>query len=164
MKYRLVVALAVAISLTVPSAAARPRMCRLFRYAIDSSPDLSNLTRTAERSGYVVLQAWRLDELRAIKAANPSTKVLVYKNLSFSAQATDPSGLSSTGVTYEEADQIRTGSSGTRGQRFNSSGWGWLWAMDVGNADSSAAGRTTWSPRWTGTGGTACCSTTSTPR
>ena len=135
MKSRLVVALAIAISLTVPSGASATDV-PLFRYAIDSSPDLSNLTRTAERSGYVVLQAWRLDELRAIKAANPSTKVLVYKNLSFSAQATDPSGLSSTGVTYEEAETnpdwfLRN----TSGQRFNSSGWGWLWAMDVGNAD-----------------------------
>ena len=108
----------------------------LFRYSIDSSPDFSNLTRTAERSGYVVLQAWRLDELRAIKAANPNVKVLVYKNLSFSAKATHQSGLSSTGVTYEQGEANPSWFLlSTSGQRFSSGGWTWLWAMDVGNAD-----------------------------
>jgi hypothetical protein len=134
MKSRLALALAVAICLTAPVAsvsAATP----LFRYSIDSSPDFSNLARTAERNGYVVLQAWRLDELRAIKAANPTTKVLVYKNLSFASAGSDPSRLASTGVTYAEADENGWFLKNSSGQRFSSNGYNWLWAMDIGNPD-----------------------------
>jgi hypothetical protein len=135
MKSRLVLALAIAISLTAP-AAASAAPSSLFRYSIDSSPDFSDLRRTAERNGYVVLQAWRLDELRAIKAANPGVKVLVYKNLSFAAKAGHPTGLSSTGVTHAEAEQNpHWFLQNTSGQRFSSGGYNWLWAMDVGDAE-----------------------------
>ena len=106
------------------------------RLAINSSPDFSNLARTAQRHGYVVLQSWRISEMRAIKAANPNTKVLVYKNMSFSAVQSESSGRSSTGVTYQEADTLHPDwfLLNTSGQRFSSGGYSWLWAMDVGNA------------------------------
>ena len=135
MKSRLVVALAVATSLCGPVAASEAAT-PLFRYAIDSNPDFTNLTRTAERNGYVVLQAWRLNELRAIKAADPNVKVLVYKNLSFAATNAHPTGLSSTGVTLAEAEANPDWFlKNTSGQRFSSGGYSWLWAMDVGNPD-----------------------------
>jgi hypothetical protein len=135
MKSRLVVALAIATALTAPAAATAAPV-PLFRYSIDSSPDLSDLTRTAQRNGYVVLQAWRLNEKAAIKAANPNTKVLLYKNLSFCSKTAHASGLTSTGVSCEQADQNPSWYLlNTSGQRFSSGGYNWLWAMDVGNPD-----------------------------
>lgn len=135
MKSRLALAFAVATALTAlaaPAAAAAP--APLFRYSIDPSPDFSDLTRTANRNAYVVLQAWRLDELRSIKAANPETKVLVYKNLSFAAKGYGPGGLSSTGVSYDEASQ-QPGwlLKNTSGRPFTSVGYDWLYAADVGD-------------------------------
>jgi hypothetical protein len=132
MKSRLAMALAVAISLLAPAAAAAGPV-PLMRYSIDSNPDFTDLQRTAARNGYVVLQAWRLDEMRAIKAANPNVKVLVYKNLSFASAGSDPSKLASTGVTYAEADQNDWFLKNTSGQRFSSGGYNWLWAMDIGD-------------------------------
>jgi hypothetical protein len=135
MKSRLAMALAVAAALIAP-ATATAAPTPLFRYSIDSSPDFTDLTRTAQRNGYVVLQAWRLAEKAAIKAANPNTKVLLYKNLSFCAKTAHGSGLNSTGVPCEQADQNPSWYLlNTSGQRFSSGGYNWLWAMDVGNAD-----------------------------
>jgi hypothetical protein len=134
MKSRVAVALAIAISLAAPPAASAADV-PLLRYSIDSSPDFSDLTRTAQRNGYVVLQAWRLDELRAIKAASPGTKVLVYKNLSFCSKTAHASGLTSTGVSCEQAEQSQDWFLlNTSGRRFSSGGYNWLWAMDVGDA------------------------------
>jgi hypothetical protein len=132
MKSRLAAVFAVAIALITPAAASAGPV-PLLRYSIDSSPDFTDLQRTAARNGYVVLQAWRLDELHAIKAANPNVKVLVYKNLSFASAGSDPSKLASTGVTYAEADQNGWFLNNTSGERFTSGGYGWLWAMDVGD-------------------------------
>jgi Hypothetical glycosyl hydrolase family 15 len=141
MKSRLVMAVVIAICITAPgTASASAAGAPLFRYSIESSPDFSDLTRTAQRNGYVVLQAWRLDEMRAIKAANPNTKVLVYKNLSFCSKTASPSGLTSTGVSCEQAELDPSWFLlNSSGQRFTSWGYHWLWAMDVGNADYQRA-------------------------
>jgi len=127
-------ALFVALSAVLPAAHALAAGSHL-RYAIDSNPSFADLERTARRQGIVVLQAWRLDELRALKAANPNVKVLVYKNLSFAAQGgVGPGGLSSSGVSYREAEENpQWFLKNTAGERFASGGYSWLWAMDVGS-------------------------------
>jgi len=88
---------------------------------------------TAARQEFVVLQAWQTDRLRALKAADPGVRVLVYKNLSFAAElGASHVGPSPSGVLYSEAPDswfLRN----TSGQRFTSGSYGWLWAMDVGD-------------------------------
>jgi hypothetical protein len=105
------------------------------RLAIDSAATFPSYTQSATRHRYAILHAWQQDRMRALKAADPNIKVLVYKNLSFSIQSTS-AGYASTGVRYGEAD---AGHSdwfllNTSGQRFTSRGYTYLWAMDVGNA------------------------------
>jgi hypothetical protein len=104
------------------------------RVAYDSNPDLSNLELTAERHDYVILQPWQTDELKRIKAADPSTKVLCHENLA-GAKASSDSGHFSTGVSYQEADAahpewfLRDAS----GERITFMGYSDLHAMDIGN-------------------------------
>jgi hypothetical protein len=94
--------------------------------------------RTAERQGYVILQAWQTNRLRELKAANPAVRVLVYKNLSFSAQLPGSHvGPSPSGVWYSEAPD-RWFLRNTSGRRFTSWSYSWLWAMDVGDPDYQA--------------------------
>lgn len=104
------------------------------RIAIDSNPDFSNLSQTAPREQYVVLQAWQLSKLHEIKAASPSTKVLVYKNLSASIRSSN-GGFTSTGVSYAEADALHPEwfLKNTAGNRFTFNNYSYLWAMDVGD-------------------------------
>src|SRR5215210_2384158 len=106
------------------------------RVAIDSAATFPSYSQTASREQYVILQAWQQDRMRALKAANPNIRVLVYKNLSFSAASTSTSGFASTGVKYGEADAGHPEwfLLNTSGQRFTSNGYGYLWAMDVGSA------------------------------
>ena len=133
----LVTALAVVVGwvLAMPAHGMANSVAGFHRIAIDSSPDFSNLNRTAERHQYVVLQAWQADKMRAMKAANPNLKVLVYKNLSASI-ASSNNGLRSTGVSYQEANEehpewfLRN----RAGERFTFRSFPYLWAMDVGSA------------------------------
>jgi hypothetical protein len=106
------------------------------RIAIDSAATFQSYTQSAARHRYVILQAWQQDRMRALKAADPQVKVLVYKNLSFSTPSTSTSGYVSTGVRYGEADVQHPDwfLLNTAGQRFTSSSYNSLWAMDVGNA------------------------------
>jgi hypothetical protein len=105
------------------------------RYAINSSPDFSNLSQTAQRHDYVILQVGQKDKMQQIKAADPSTKVLVYKNLTASTNASS-TGLSSTGVSYQEANSQHPEwfLKNTSGERFTFRHYSYLWAMDVGSA------------------------------
>jgi Hypothetical glycosyl hydrolase family 15 len=104
------------------------------RVAIDSEPAFPSYTQTAQRHGVVVLQAWQQDRLRALKAANPAVRVLVYKNLGFINEGTSYTGLSSSGVAYKEAEAehpewfLRN----TSGTRFTSASHRYLWAADIG--------------------------------
>jgi len=98
--------------------------------AIAGDAAFPDLTQTAEREKYVILQAWQTDRLRVLKAANPNLKVLVYQNLAF---CTDP-GLkqpASSGVPCTSAPDawfLRN----RKGHRFASQSFPWLWAMDIG--------------------------------
>jgi putative glycosyl hydrolase-like family 15 (GHL15) protein len=104
------------------------------RMATDSNADFSNLSLTAQRHGYVILNAWQTDKLQQLKAANPDVKVLVYKNLSASI-ASSNAGYRSTGVSYQQADSqhpewfLKNAS----GQHFHFNDYGYLYAMDVGS-------------------------------
>ena len=126
----LLVALAAA-SLLPASAAARP-VAGALRVAIDTAAHDADFSRTAGRSQVVILQEWEAQRLRSLKAANPGVTVLMYKNLSALAKATN--GMSGTGVSTQEAEShpewyLRN----TRGERFAFDGYDYLWAADIGN-------------------------------
>ena len=116
------------------SASAATSVAGQVRYAIDNNPNFSSIQVTAQRHEYVILQPRMTDQLHAIKAANPQTKVLMDKDLSASIDY--PSNVYlSTGVSYQEANTehpewfLRN----TSGNRFTFSSYGYLWAMDVGS-------------------------------
>ena len=73
--------------------------------------------------------------MRALKAANPAIKVLVYKNLSFTAEGATATA-SPSGVSYAQAnrDNPEWFLRNTSGQRFTSWSYGWNWTMDIGNS------------------------------
>ncbi len=105
------------------------------RVAIGSAPAWPDVALSASRSDIFILQAWETARRDQIKAANPSAKVLVYKNLSAMTQGRGPGGLSSSGVNYDEAATAHPDwfLLSTSGQRFTFSGYGFLWAADIGS-------------------------------
>jgi hypothetical protein len=127
----LLVALAACCALPA-TAAARP-VAGQVRIAIDGAVDRADFSHTSGRADVVVLQAWELDKLRALKARNPGIKVLMYRNLSAMSTA-DRWGNTGTGVTTQDADShpewfLRN----TSGERFTFSSYDFLWAADIGN-------------------------------
>ncbi len=106
------------------------------RVAIGSSVSFPDVGLTAQRQDVVILQSWELARRAALKAADPSVKVLVYKNLSAMTQGRGPQGLSSSGVNFDEADAANPGwfLKNSSGQRFTWSSYSFLWAADVGDA------------------------------
>lgn len=106
------------------------------RVAIGSGASFPDVGLTAQRQDVVILQSWELARRAALKAADPSVKVLVYKNLSAMTYGRGPGGLSSSGVNWDEADGANPGwfLKNTSGQRFTWSGYSFLWAADVGDA------------------------------
>src|ERR1700710_600440 len=71
--------------------------------AIGSNASFPSSSTAAARNSYVVLQAWQTERMHELKRENPNLKVLVYKNLGFSAQGAGPEGKYSSGVGYEQA-------------------------------------------------------------
>jgi hypothetical protein len=60
--------------------------------------------RSARRDDVIVLQGfWRRDAIRAIRAANPACKILIYQNISRTA-APDAKGRHNTAITRAEAE------------------------------------------------------------
>jgi hypothetical protein len=108
------------------------------RPVIDTAGTITDYAKTASRNRFVILQAWQTDRLRALKAANPSVRVLVYKDLAFAVQLpASHVGPSSSGVLYSEAPDSWF-LKNTSGQRFTSWSYSSSWAMDVGNPDYQA--------------------------
>ncbi|HEX3239261.1 MAG TPA: putative glycoside hydrolase [Solirubrobacterales bacterium] len=108
--------------------------------ATDSAATIPSAQRTAARNEYVILQAWETGKLKSLKAADPKVKVLVYKNLGFSAQLpSNHVGPSPSGVDYASAPASWFLEDRSSGQPFTSWGYEWLWAMDIGNADYQRA-------------------------
>ena len=81
----LLVALAAACVLPA-TAAARP-VAGQVRVAIDGAVDRADFSKTPRRADVVILQAWERGKLRALKAANPGIKVLLYRNLGAMSRA-----------------------------------------------------------------------------
>jgi Hypothetical glycosyl hydrolase family 15 len=133
MRVRLVLAIFM-LALVVPTAASARTVSHV-RTAIGSTAAFPDIDRSAKRHGYVILNAWQQDRLRALKRANPWLKVLVYKNLAFASKSTAWTGEVASGVRYGEADRDHPDwfLLNTSGQRFSSWSYEWNVAMDVGN-------------------------------
>jgi hypothetical protein len=101
--------------------------------AIASNAQFTDYTSSGQRLRYVILPSWDVDRMRALKAANPHLKALVYKNL-LASQTPAEDGLSATGVSYEEAlTHPEWFLLNTSGQPFTLRDYSYQWAMDVGN-------------------------------
>ena len=127
----LAVLVAVTLALFVADAAAAMPSGHVYP-AIDTAASTADYSKTPQRASYVILQSWETKRMHELKAASPSLKVLVYKNLAFSTAAN--AGGSSTGVSTNEAPDSWY-LKDTSGQRFASGGYNWLWAMDIGNTE-----------------------------
>ncbi len=126
---------AAATLMAVPSSASAgsPAAGHL-RVAIDSASHTADFSKTASRRGVVVLHEWEQAKLRALKAADPSVKVLVYKNLS-GMMAANKGGNASTGITTQQAaSHPEWFLLNTSGERFTFGGYGWIYGADIGNA------------------------------
>jgi hypothetical protein len=106
------------------------------RVALDSAASFPDPGLTARRQRVVILHAWQKDLARQLKAADPSVRVLVYKNLSFIAcdayawGTYVPQGVRCPEVEANHSDWFLTDSTGAR---LVSGGYSWLYVMDVGN-------------------------------
>lgn len=96
----------------------------------------------AKRRSYVVLNAWEEGLAKKLKAANPKIRTFVYKDLSSTRSYACSNGVDDaalpTGVGYCAADPSWF-LSGPRGERFEYSGYGGHWQMDVGNPEYQQA-------------------------
>ena len=89
-----------------PALAATPA-AGLARYASDSKPLFPDVARSAQRNQYVILNFYEKDKLRALKAANPHVKVLVYKNAAaISSGGSGPQYASGIGHPQALADAL----------------------------------------------------------
>lgn len=104
------------------------------RVAIDSDAGVPEPATTAGRHRFVILHRWQRDRLEALQAEDPDVRVLLYSNLTFISDSVhEPTGLSSSGVSYAEADAehpewflLDEG-----GERFAASGYPSNWAARV---------------------------------
>lgn len=133
MRFHFGVALGCAALLITPAvASAGTTTAGHVRIAIDTSAAQADFTQTAGRTRYVVLQKDQRQRLQQLKAADPTTKVLLYQDLS-GMVARDSAGRGASGVGTQEADAnpdwyLRN----TAGQRFTFSGYNWIHAADIG--------------------------------
>lgn len=125
-------ALVLAALLPAGSAAAAGGVAGV-RVAIDSNATFPSYADTASRNSVVILQAWQTDRLRALKAANPNVKVLVYKNAAAACATAAASGQISCGVSAAQAESNGWLLLNTSGQPFSFSSYSWLKAADIGD-------------------------------
>jgi hypothetical protein len=106
------------------------------RLALATPSSFANVSTTAKRSSYVVLQAWDGARAAQLKAANPNLVVLMYQNASAMAKGAGPNGIYSSGVGYEQADAAHPDwfLKDTSGRRITEGGYDWLYMADVANA------------------------------
>jgi hypothetical protein len=111
------------------------------RLALATPSSFANVATTADRSSYVVLQAWDGARATQLKAANPSLTVLMYQNASAMAKGSGPNGIYASGVGMEQADSAHPSwfLKDASGKRITEGGYDWLYMADVGNADYQAA-------------------------
>jgi hypothetical protein len=134
--FSLVLALAASSGASSAGAVSSTQYAGFLRIAIDSNATFPDVAGTARAHQFVILQSWKTDLARQLKAANPAVKVLAYKNLSFvscdafSGGTYVPQGVRCPDVNANHPEWFLTDPSGNR---LNSSGYSWLWLLDVGN-------------------------------
>jgi Hypothetical glycosyl hydrolase family 15 len=102
------------------------------RVAINSDNTFPSYTTTATNEKVVILQPWDTADLIALKAANPSVKVLMYENTSSASTTASTNGTYDTGVSYSQASANNWLLRNTSGSTFTFSGYSWLYATDIG--------------------------------
>ena len=91
------------------------------------------------RYDYAILNAWDADRIPALRAANPSLKLLVYKNASMTVDYSVSGGRDNpfltTGVGFASASATHPEwfLRDTAGQRVESAGYSGAWLMDLGS-------------------------------
>ena len=107
-----------------------------FCLVLDTPATITNVSQTARRNSYVVLQPWEAQRASELKASDPSLSVLVYQNMSAIAQTPGPGGRSSSGVGYAEANNEHSQwfLTDLTDKRIAESSYPWLWMSDIGNA------------------------------
>ena len=82
----------------------------------------------------LVLQSYQVPLMQRLKAANPSLKILIYKDLSGMVERDQWGGVSTGVATQDAAAHPEWFLQNTSGQRFTFRYYNWIWAADVGNA------------------------------
>ncbi len=101
------------------------------RLVIASQASVEDPTWTADNNSVVILQAWDTGTLHALKAVNPSVKVLMYQNAS-AASSSSSNGIYPSGVPYDQALANGWLLQNTSGSTFPFNGYQWLYAADIG--------------------------------
>jgi Hypothetical glycosyl hydrolase family 15 len=105
----------------------------------------TGLPHHVERYRYVILQAWSYSAIATIKARNPRTKVLVYKDMASTRDDAVRRGVDQkfipTGVGYVYANRRHPEwfLKDTSGSRVAWASWPHYWQMDVGSASYQRA-------------------------
>ena len=95
---------------------------------IDATPD-------AYKGAYVVLQSWEYARIPALRAKHPGIKILMYKDATGTRRdVQEPTGLASTGVTYQQAAAHHWLLTDSDGRVLEWSDWSNIYPADVGNA------------------------------
>ena len=95
---------------------------------IDATPD-------AWKGAYLVLQPWEYARIPALKAKNPSLKILMYKDVSATRKDVEwATGIASTGVTYQQAAANNWLLTDAGGRVIEWSDWTGLYPADIGRA------------------------------
>jgi hypothetical protein len=105
-----------------------------FRYAIDTAAGNADYSKTGARNNVLVLQSYQVPLMQRLKAANPSLKILIYKDLSGMVERDQWGGVSTGVATQDAAAHPEWFLQNTSGQRFTFRNYSWIWAADVGNA------------------------------
>lgn len=130
------VALIAGVALALAQAdAARANVAGHFLMGLETPATFPDLEDAANRSSYIVLQAWAADVAADLKAENPNVRVLVYQDLAAMSDLARVDGLTSSGVGFDEADTAHPEwfLLDDNGDRLYHQGWRWLWMADIGN-------------------------------
>jgi hypothetical protein len=105
------------------------------RYAIRPEGAWPDPALTAKRSRVVILLPWQQALMHQLKAANPKLIVLEYKDLGNSSSYEPVDGFSTDGVSYTQAASAHPGwlLRNRAGRPIQCAGFGYLWAMNIGN-------------------------------
>jgi hypothetical protein len=122
------------IALVLPGTANAASSVGHFRYAIDTAAGTADYSQTGARNKVLVLQSYQVPLMQRLKAANPSLKILIYKDLSGMVERDQWGGVSTGVATQDAAAHPEWFLQNTSGQRFTFRYYNWIWAADVGNA------------------------------